>query len=33
MAGEDENIANWKLYLIMATMIIFGTCNTLVLKA
>ena len=36
--GEDDRaeantISNAKLYLIMLTMMIFGTCNTVVMKA
>ena len=33
MADEDNKIAPWKLYLIMAMMLILGTCNTIVTKA
>jgi hypothetical protein len=31
--GKDDNIEPAKLYIIMAFMLIFGTCNTIVMKA
>jgi hypothetical protein len=33
MSGEDDKISPCTLYFIMFLMLVFGTCNTLVMKA
>ena len=33
MGEKDDNISTCTLYVIMAAMMIFGTCNTIVMKA
>lgn len=33
MAEQDDGISTCTLYCIMAAMLIFGTCNTIVMKA
>jgi len=32
MADQSNKLPNWQLYLIMSLMLIFGTCNTIVMK-
>jgi len=30
--GKKETLPDWKLYTVMILMLIFGTCNTIVMK-